>query len=78
MYAYAAAIGSAMPHSTIGDSVALRRDASASANNSITARLEVESFVRAYRTFLRGMIRKQLEVKAGLKGGTALLEDGDE
>jgi hypothetical protein len=76
MYAYAAAIGAAMPHSTIGDSVSLRRDASASANNSITARLEVESFVRAYRTFLRSMIRKKLEVKAGLRGGMALLEDG--
>jgi hypothetical protein len=65
-----------MPHSTIGDSVALRREATASASNSITARLEVESFVRAYRTFLRGMIRKKLEIRAGIKGGTALLEDG--
>jgi hypothetical protein len=76
MYAYASAIGLAMPHSTIGDSVALRREATASASNSITARLEVESFVRAYRTFLRGMIRKKLEIRAGIKGGTALLEDG--
>jgi hypothetical protein len=76
MYAYAAAIGSAMPHSTIGDSVSLRRDASTSANNSITARLEVESFVRAYRTFLRSLVRNKLQSKAGVSGGVALLEDG--
>jgi len=75
MFAYASAIGSAMPGSTIGDSVALKREAAAQANNSITARIEVESFVKAYRTFLRSMVRNMLATKAGVSGAAALLED---
>jgi hypothetical protein len=81
MFAYASAIGRAMPNSTFGFSVALSRDALASANNAIVARLEVESFVRAYRTFLRGIVRSQLANRAGIASGTAqapqLLEDAE-
>jgi len=78
MFAYAAAIGAAMPHSSIGDSVSLKREASAAASNSITAKLEVESFVKAYRTFLRTLIREKMSKKAKLSGGTAMLEDGED
>ena len=77
MFAYAAAIGIAMPTSTIGNSVALAREAAASNSNSMTAKLEVESFVKAYRNFLRAVIRKRLEEKSGIKVGTQLIENDD-
>jgi len=76
MYAYAAAISSAMPLSTFADSMALRRDSGAAAANSITAVLEVESFVRAYKVFLRSLISNQLKAKAIAAGGVELLDDG--
>jgi hypothetical protein len=77
MFAYASAIGSAMPRSTIADSVALNRDANAASNNSITARLEVQAFVKAYRQFLRSLVRQRLEIAAGAQGGSRLLEDAE-
>jgi len=75
MFAYAASIATAMPNSTFGFSVALSRDALSSANNAIVAKLEVESFVKAYKSYLRSIIRAGLEARAGRKGGNALLED---
>lgn len=78
MFAYAAAIGAAMPNSTIADSVALRREATAAASNSITAKLEVESFVKSYRSFLRNLIRNRLTAKANLSGASATIEDSED
>lgn len=78
MFAYASSIGMAMPNSTFGFSVALSRDALSSANNAIVAKLEVESFVKSYKTYLRSFIRKGLERRAGGQGGNALLEDGSD
>jgi hypothetical protein len=76
MFAYAAAISSAMPNSTFSASVALSRDAVASANNAIVSRLEVESFVKAYRVFLRSIIRNELAARVGVTGSQAALDDG--
>jgi hypothetical protein len=60
MYAYASALAKVMPGSTLNDSIALARDSRAAASNTIVASLEVQSFVRSYRSHLNNLVRSQL------------------
>jgi len=77
MYAYAAALGSAMPNSTFAGSVALNRDASAAANNTITAVLEVKSFVVTYQGYLKTIVKQQLVKSAKIKTAAIMPDEGE-
>jgi hypothetical protein len=81
MYAYASALAKVMPGSTLNDSIALARDSRAAASNTIVASLEVQSFVRSYRSHLNNLVRSQLiarmpaRARKAITGGEAEEEE---
>jgi hypothetical protein len=65
--AYAAAIKDVMPDSTIGMSPALSKLAENAAVNSVTAKLHVGAFVKAYKEFLERIVRRRLAGDTGVR-----------
>jgi hypothetical protein len=70
--AYAASLHEVMPDSSYTFSVALVRDTSAAAGNSIVANLEVKAFVAAYRRYVSTLVQSVLAKKAQAASGGRL------
>lgn len=66
--AYAAAISSALPNSTLIYSPALRKMANQASVNSISAQLMIEGYVDAFRQFFKRTVARTLTEKKKIRG----------